>query len=91
MAHADALYLIGHFRSRASLEPTRVKTRVSRVETFLCFLEALVTRVRTREWKKKAPVVILLFSMNETRNCLHTIKVKNAKKKKKKKKEKKDS
>ena len=37
-------YLIGHFRSRATLEPTRV----SRVETFLCFLETLVTRVRIR-------------------------------------------
>ena len=41
MAYEDALYLIGHFRSRATLEPTRVKTRISRVETFLCFLETL--------------------------------------------------
>ena len=44
MVHEDALYLIVHFRrSRATLDPTlhqaRVKTRVSRVETLLCFLE----------------------------------------------------
>ena len=52
MAHKDALYLIGHFWSRAILEPTfhqvSVKTWVSSFETFLCFLETLVTRVRTR-------------------------------------------
>ena len=51
MAHKDALYLIGHFRSRATPELTlhqaRVKTQVSRVETLLYFLETLVTRVRT--------------------------------------------
>ena len=43
MALEDALYLIGHFRSRATLESTlhkaKVKTRVSRVETLLHFLE----------------------------------------------------
>ena len=47
MAHKDALYLIGHFRSRATPDQTlhraRVKTRVSRVETLLCFLQTLVS------------------------------------------------
>ena len=33
MVHDDALYLISHFHSRATLEPTRIKTQVSRVET----------------------------------------------------------
>ena len=46
MTHEGALYLIGHFRSRATLDLT--KTRVSRVETLLCFLETLAIRVRTR-------------------------------------------
>ena len=54
MAHEDALYLIGHFRSRATLEPTRVKTRVSRFETLLCFLETLVTEFGPGCERKKA-------------------------------------
>ena len=52
MAYEGALYLTGHFRLRATLEHTihqaRVKTRVSRIETLLGFLETLVTRVRIR-------------------------------------------
>ena len=61
MATQDALNLINHFQSRATLEPTlhqaRVKTRVSRVETLLCFLETVVTRGWTRVWKKKLHVI----------------------------------
>ena len=52
MAHEDALYLIGHLRSRATLEPTlhqaEVKTWISRVETILCFLDTLVSQVLTQ-------------------------------------------
>ena len=58
MTHENALYLIGYFRSCAAPEPTLhqawVRIRVSRVETRLCFLGNLVTRVRTRVWKKKS-------------------------------------
>ena len=43
MAYEDTLYLIGHFWSRATLEPilhqARVKTRVSRVETHIFSLK----------------------------------------------------
>ena len=47
MEHKDTLYLIGRFQLHATLEPAlhqvRVKTPVSRVKAFLCFI---VTRVR---------------------------------------------
>ena len=36
---------------------SRVVTRVSGVETLLCLLETLVTRVRTRLWQRKAHVM----------------------------------
>ena len=40
MVHEGALYLTGHFRSRATIESTRHQARVSRVATLLCFLES---------------------------------------------------